>query len=611
MRSTARLVCLAAVCAALTPAVARAAIDFAPCGHGRAGVECASFEVPIDRSGQVPGTIALHVERVHRGDASRPPIFAEAGGPGEPATVSTLDYAELLGPALATRDLIVFDQRGTGRSGLLRCAGIEGRDDPSRALPACAQQLGDAAHHYTTADSADDLDAIRAALGVPRASLFGTSYGTWLAQVWARRHPSSVESLVLDSTVSPTQIEDGFEVRVYQQLPRAARAFCAPHACHGLTRDLWSDGVKLYRRLLKKPLDATWYDGAGGRQTMSIGAIPFALLVVNSDIHAEERAALPAAVATALKGDGRLLARLLGNDSMAGERPERAQSATLNLVTQCEEKDFEFDRSAAPADRRDQALSAIAQIPDSAFAPFGRDLAFLNSLVPVCAYWPSLPARPDFGGALPDVPVLLLHGDHDMRTTLPDTTDVAAAFPHATVVRVPQTGHATWVTDATGCVRRAIRRFVSGADAGGCRASATNPYRPLPLPPRAWGGHPVRAVTQTVKDGFGQLEDVARRSASARNHARIGGLVGGFLRGGAGGPSFVGYRYLPGLAVSGHVPRTGVAVLHVSGKLTGTLRFAPGGRVSGRLAGKRVRARARLVRETPYEALRRRGLVPG
>jgi pimeloyl-ACP methyl ester carboxylesterase len=559
----------------------------------------------------VPGTIALHVERVHSGDASRPPIFAEAGGPGEPATASTLDYAALLGPALKTRDLIVFDQRGTGRSGLLRCAGIERGDDPASALPDCAAQLGEAAHHYTTADSADDLDALRAELGAPRASLFGTSYGTWLAQVWARRHPASVESLVLDSTVSQTQIEDGFERRVFEELPRAFGAFCAPDACRGLTRDLWDDGVKLYDRLLRKPLEARWYDGAGKPHTMMIGAVPFALLAVESDVHAEQRAELPRAIAAALKGDGRLLARMLVNDALAGERPARAQSETLNRVTQCEEKDFEFDRSGDPQQRLEQARAALTGIPDSAFAPFGRGLAFLNSLVPVCAYWPSLPQRPDFGGSLPEVPALMLHGEHDLRTTLGDTTEVAAQLPNAVVLRVPQTGHSTWATDVTGCVRRAIRLFLSGAAPGACEPTSSTPYAPRALPPRFARGRAVADVGETVADGFSQLDDVARRDAAARNRARIGGLNGGSLRGGAGGPTFERYEYVRGLAVSGRVPKTGVAVMRITGKLSGTLRFGPGGRVSGRLGGRRVRARARLVRETPYEALRRRGLVPG
>src|SRR5919198_470507 len=117
---------LAALLLALTlPSSASAKLHFRGCGGF--GFSCARLSVPLDRTGQVPGRVSLLVERMR---AERRPArgatFVLAGGPGQSATDSfTGDALGELFPAVRTRDLIVFDQRGTGRSGLLRCRRLE------------------------------------------------------------------------------------------------------------------------------------------------------------------------------------------------------------------------------------------------------------------------------------------------------------------------------------------------------------------------------------------------------------------------------------------------------------------------------------------------------
>jgi pimeloyl-ACP methyl ester carboxylesterase len=605
---------ISAVLALVAPAAAQAAVDFSPCG-GR--VECGTVEAPLDRSGQVPGTVALHVERVRaRRGATKPPVVALIGGPGKPDTNYTRDYVELFGRALDERDLIVFDNRGTGDSDPIGCAGIQLGQGPQQAMPGCRQELGPKAHLYTTVQNADDLDSVRAALGAPRVAVFARAYGGFEAQVFARRHPQRVESLILDSTLSQGAIDDGLEVRIFRGLPGAARRYCARGSCRGITRDLWADGVKLYDRLQRKPLTARLYDGDGARTTRRIDAVSFALLFFFSFVHAEQRAELPRAIAMALRGDGAVLARLLAIDANAPYDPKRGQNDTVNLLTQCEEVDYRFDRTASPQQRLQQSRASLDQVPASVFEPFGRDLAFLNSQAPICAHWPMRPQRPSFGGALPDVPALLFHGEQDLRATRGETAEVASALPRSTVLEVPQTAHAVWITDVTGCVRRNVRAFLRGRAVGRrCRPVRRSPYAPRRIPRKSARGLEgrglVRAVADSVADGFNQLDDAARRVASARRQARIGGLRGGSLRGRRDGALFVRYRYLRRLAVSGRVRRRGPVRLRIRGAVRGRLTFRANGTVRGRLAGKRVRTRMRLVRETPYESLRRRGLVPG
>src|SRR5262245_11637818 len=126
-RGLARLVATMAVPAAALAiaAPARGQIPFVACPKGN-NFACAKLAVPLDRSGAVPGTISLAIRR-HRaavGEA-RTAIVALAGGPGQAAVPFAEEFAELLGPIAAARDLIVFDQRGIGLSHPLSCHAFE------------------------------------------------------------------------------------------------------------------------------------------------------------------------------------------------------------------------------------------------------------------------------------------------------------------------------------------------------------------------------------------------------------------------------------------------------------------------------------------------------
>ena len=117
MRARSTLAALAAVATALALApAANAAIAYAPCDP--AGFQCGQLPVPLDRTGVVPGTLTLNVKRVVA--ASNPTataVVALAGGPGQAAIPVASEFASILGPSLATRDLLVYDQRGTGGRG--------------------------------------------------------------------------------------------------------------------------------------------------------------------------------------------------------------------------------------------------------------------------------------------------------------------------------------------------------------------------------------------------------------------------------------------------------------------------------------------------------------
>jgi hypothetical protein len=167
---------------ATLPAPARAAALapdgplWSPCGpEWPSGAECGRVRVPENRAAPAGRTLDLFVVRLPgRGSPKAPePVFFLAGGPGDAASETASDLPGVLGILRPRRDLVFVDQRGTGRSHPLACAGrgpgsrVEiGEPSPAEAR-ACRAALARQAdlRRYTTEDAAEDLEAVRRALG--------------------------------------------------------------------------------------------------------------------------------------------------------------------------------------------------------------------------------------------------------------------------------------------------------------------------------------------------------------------------------------------------------------------------------------------------------------
>ncbi|MGB1701319.1 MAG: alpha/beta fold hydrolase, partial [Nannocystaceae bacterium] len=152
---------------------------------------CATLGVP---EGEGLGTIPLFVMKIASdGDVQvADPVVLLAGGPGQGASLVFPPFAEQLRTALPSRDIIILDQRGTGRSSALNCDLGDGFDAQTRAeidmdkLLACAERWPHDPKNFTTEAAARDLEQLRIALGAPQLNLIGGSYGTRLALVYAR-----------------------------------------------------------------------------------------------------------------------------------------------------------------------------------------------------------------------------------------------------------------------------------------------------------------------------------------------------------------------------------------------------------------------------------------
>jgi pimeloyl-ACP methyl ester carboxylesterase len=609
-------VLLAASGWACVPAsLAQAQIPWAPCEQGNE-IACAHLTVPLDPSGAVPGTVTLALRR-HRASVGEPrtAIIALAGGPGQPALPFTEAFDQLLGPIAATRDLIVFDQRGIGLSQPLSCHALERPDQfPSfgKLIETCAGQLGSGRSFYTTADTVADIEAIRQAGGYEKLVLYGTSYGTKVAELYAQAYPSHVEALILDSVVPPNG-PNTLNLPTFAAVPRVLRQICAAQACAHVTANPVADLADVVRRTVGGALRGRVVNDKGEAHRVPILSEALIELLLAGDFSPILRAELITADAAAAGGDSAPLARLLTTAS-GGEGEREDFDTPLYYATSCEEEVFPWNRASDANARLAQARKAAEGLPASTFAPFTALDALEVSDIQACAHWPSpVPAPPLDEAPLPNVPTLILSGADDLRTPTANAREVAAQIPDSHLLVVPYTGHSVLTDEPTQCARKALLAlFASGPIKPCSPAPPPAALRPPPLPPLRLGlvapsasssglpGRTLHAVALTLGDALRQLTlrlgTLAESELTVLPTLRIGGLRAGWVEYAGGALSFHGDSFVPGVTISGTI-RTESADMRVAGfaGAHGTLRMGANHALVGALGGHHVTLLAKTI----------------
>jgi len=564
--------CACALAGVRSPAAAQAQIAFVPCGDSN-NFACGHLTVPLDPAGASPGTLTLAIRR-HRAPVgeARSAIVALAGGPGQPALPFAEEFAELLGPIAATRDLIVFDQRGIGLSDPLSCHAFERPDlyhSFGALIEACGGQLGPDRAFYTTADTVADIEAIREAGGYEKLVLYGTSYGTKVAEEYAQQYPSHVEALVLDSVVPPNGPET-LERPTFAAIPRILRQLCAHRACTRTTANPVADLAKLVARMDRAPLRGRAIDADGKAHAVALSANELVELLLAGDFSPLLRAEFVTAVAAAARGDTAPLARLIAAASHAEGEGQEDFDNPLYYATTCEEQQFPWNRGASPGTRLAEATDAARAFGAGAFAPFTAANALALSDVQACAHWPyTTPAPAADDAPLPNVPTLILSGADDLRTPTANAREVAAQIPDAHLLVVPDTGHSVLTTEPTACASKALQALFAAKPIAPCAPAPTSPlFTPPPLPPvrlaqvsplagvSGLTGRTLHAVALTLADFSRQLELQLTLSGAAEGLSpslRIGGLRAGWGALSSRALTLHGYSYVPGVTLSGTI----------------------------------------------------------
>ncbi|MFF2730021.1 alpha/beta hydrolase [Streptomyces sp. NPDC058008] len=203
-------------------------LDWSPCVGG-SPFDCATAKVPLDHAEPGGRTIELAVvRRKATGPGQRVgTLFFNPGGPGGPGTVQMpQNYTAFPREVRERFDIVSWDPRGIGSSTAVNCfaspaeaaawsaakpvgfpVGEKQRADLTSAyedlVRRCRRTDPGLLAHVSTADTARDLDQLRRAVGDPRLSYYGISYGTILGATYANLFPDKVRAMTLDSNIAP------------------------------------------------------------------------------------------------------------------------------------------------------------------------------------------------------------------------------------------------------------------------------------------------------------------------------------------------------------------------------------------------------------------------
>lgn len=418
----------------LTPCHIKGVEDLAQCG---------TLQVPENRSKPLGRMIDLNIVILppSGGQPTKEPLYFLAGGPGQAATEQGELFDLILRRARRGRDLVLVDQRGTGKSNPFTC---QLPDDPLAAGEDIARACLSADTHdpaqYTSDAFIRDLEAVRAALGHEQISLMGISYGTRAALLYAKAYASRVRAMVLDSVAPPHVPIFRDEARFASDVLTRTLAACGEDAdCQLAFPTLDADFSRLLQSLEAAParVDIPEVDDLNLEVTRDMFLMGF-----RGSLYAPPSARLiPYTVDRASKGDfGPWLALAdFGNQTLNG-----GISVGLLLSVQCAEE--------IPL-LGDDGVSIAASLFPSGFQQFWKG---------ACSVWPRGAVPADFNAPVSvDVPTLLLSGGLDPITPPQMAEATARHLSNAKSVVVPFAGHSVVVY---GCTNRVVANFLDDAD---------------------------------------------------------------------------------------------------------------------------------------------------
>ncbi|HET6551186.1 MAG TPA: alpha/beta fold hydrolase [Solirubrobacter sp.] len=397
-----------------------------------ADATCSTLRVPLDRSGGESGTLELRVAVA--GDGKQPVLVLLTGGPGEPGLPFMKRTREWLEAAADTVRLVVFDQRGTGADAL-DCPALQramGASDltppPAAAVRECAQRIGPRRRFYTTADTVEDLEALRQALHVPKLALDGISYGTYVAQHYALAHPNRVSALILDSVV-----------------PAEGVSLLSTTPIQATERVLGEDTTRELATVVR--------EHHNGPELLDI--------LTGLSVGAPRGNGAANAIHAAADGNEAPLDGLIDGVQHAMKWPAKLLSQGLHASTLCADMPAPWGDASAPLEGRREALEqAAAKLSDDDLYPYDRETATGNGIAQQCLNWPPVDVPPPAGAQdLPPVPTLLLAGDRDLSTPMEWAKSAARHAPRGRLIVVHDNGHdvqAQGDPEPLGAVRRLV-----------------------------------------------------------------------------------------------------------------------------------------------------------
>jgi pimeloyl-ACP methyl ester carboxylesterase len=470
--------CGSAMAAAAGPATTQPSVALHECllEHplrlSSVAARCGVLSVAENPVGPAGARIDLHIAVVPALNrrATAAPLFILAGGPGQAASDLYTSFTPAFIRINRNHDIVMLDQRGTGHSAPLRCnypddwqAEASDLTQLRQATLACLATLGDRVRFYTTSVAVGDLEAVRRALGYARIDLYGSSYGTRVAQLYMRRFPDATQAVILDGVTYPEQALgpdtpiDG-ERALDLILSRCTQAPECAAAYPALRQDL----DLLRRRFGPDRQSVALSDPSSGapltiefNRNLLNGALRFL------SYNATEASLLPTLIHQGAAGSlGPLAAQTL---MMARQIGDQLASGMQNSVV-CSE---------------DEPLFAGMKIDRERIARTYQGADQLDALAQICSVWPRGPVDAALHDRLhSDVPTLLLSGDADPVTPPEDAARAARELRHHRSLVLAGEGHGQ---AATGCMPRLMAQFLDDPAPESLDARCLDEDRPAPF----------------------------------------------------------------------------------------------------------------------------------
>ena len=471
----------ASMLALCAPAAAAPARDAAPSGlklepymfklanGSQLAAERGTFSVPEDRADPRSRRIDIGFIRFKSTNPNPgAPIVYLAGGPGGSAIGAASSARQPIFLALrAVGDVIALEQRGVGPSNHIPECTAERRLDPSQSLTEatltayyrqtlarCVQQwrqAGVAVHGYTTEQSADDIEALRRALSARKLDLWGISYGTHLAMATMRRHPKSIGRVALASAEGMNQTASlpGQVDPVFTRMEQAAGMPAGQLT--GLMR-------RVHARFDAAPQSFTLKGPDGAAMRFRADSFPLRMMAGIVPKNPDGIAQLAGAYGALDAGQNDAIAPLIYGYFYAKPLKMAGMPQLMDIASGA--------TSARVALLARQAPSSISGTASNFPMPQLRN---------------ALPGH-DLGDAFrrevrSSIPVLLLSGDLDVRTTLEEQAEATAGLTNKIQIVVRNGGHDLF--EAHPDVPKLLVAFFSGRPVT---------VRELKLPPPSLGG---------------------------------------------------------------------------------------------------------------------------
>jgi pimeloyl-ACP methyl ester carboxylesterase len=421
-------------------------------------LRCISVPVPLDyaRPGKTT-TIHVTIAAAYRETARPDPLFVLAGGPGQAGSDILPIVHAAFGRVRATRDIVLIDQRGTGLSGKLDCKNPPDIDtmteeqldaDAQRCITSIAARQGTQYRHYTTDAAARDIERVRLALGYRQVNLWGGSYGSRLAQHYARLYPAAVRALVLDGVAAPDQVIPAGGRDAQAALDTTFRRCEQDAACARAFPALRDEFAALAARLARGAVTVQMADP----RTAAIRPVTISLRRFTATVHRvlyaqADAHTLPFLIHSAFHGRWEPFVARSNRDSDFST--DGAMAGPLYLAIVCAEDFPRLTPQLVADDTRGSFLGA----------PQVTQLAKLCPVVNVPPVAYPAPARID-------APALLLSGAQDPVTPPRRAEAAARLMKSAQQLVVKNGGH---IVSPLGCAPRLMREFL---DRPGARVDA-------------------------------------------------------------------------------------------------------------------------------------------